>query len=58
MLVKNSDVWYSEYHSEDDVKLSFKIDEVLHTEQSPFQKIQIFKTKPLGTSWSWMDTCR
>jgi spermidine synthase len=48
MLVKNSDVWYSEYHSEDDVKLSFKIDEVLHTEQSTFQAIQIFKNETFG----------
>lgn len=48
MLVKNSDVWYSEYHSEDDVRLSFKIDEVLHTEQSPFQKIQLFKNETFG----------
>jgi len=48
MLVKNSDVWYSEYHSEDDVKLSFKIEEVLHTEQSDFQFIQIFKNETFG----------
>ncbi len=48
MLLKNNDLWYSEYYMDDDVKLSLNIEEVLHTEQSPFQKIQIFKNKTFG----------
>ncbi len=48
MLLKNSDLWYSEYYMDDDVKLSLNIKEVLHTEQSPFQKIQIFNNKTFG----------
>jgi len=48
MLIKNSDLWFSEYYMEDDVKLSLKIGEVLHTEQSPFQKVQVFKNDTFG----------
>lgn len=48
MLIKNSDLWFSEYYMEDDVKLSLKIGEVLHTEQSPFQKVQMFKNETFG----------
>jgi len=48
MLVKNSDIWYSEYHVEDDVKLSFKIEEMLHVEQSDFQQIQLFHNDTFG----------
>ena len=48
MLIKNNDLWYSEYHSEDDVKLSLKIADVLHSEQSPFQRIEIFRNETFG----------
>lgn len=48
MLTKNHDLWFSEYYMDDDVKLSLKIDEVLHVEQSPFQKIQIFRNETFG----------
>ena len=42
MLLKNCDLWFSEYYIDDDVKLSLKIDEVLHVEQTPFQKLEMF----------------
>lgn len=48
MLIKNNDIWFSEYYSEDDVKLSLKISELLHTEQTPFQKLQIFRNDTFG----------
>ncbi|WP_037373016.1 polyamine aminopropyltransferase [Anaerovorax odorimutans] len=48
MLIKNNDLWFSEYYMEDDVKLSLKIDEILYAERSPFQKIEIFKNKTFG----------
>ncbi|MGI6731766.1 MAG: polyamine aminopropyltransferase [Anaerovoracaceae bacterium] len=48
MLEKNHDIWYSEYYMDDDVKLSLKLSEILHVEQSPFQKIQIFKNETFG----------
>lgn len=48
MLEKNNDFWYSEYHSEDDVKLSFKIGAMLHSEQSLFQKIHLFQNETYG----------
>lgn len=48
MLEKNHDVWFSEYYMDDDVKLSLKIDEILHVEQSPFQKIHIFRNETFG----------
>ena len=48
MLLKNSDLWYSEYYMDDDVKLSLKIDEVLLTEQTPFQKLEMFRNYGLG----------
>lgn len=48
MLEKNNDFWYSEYHSEDDVKLSFKLETMLHTEQSLFQRIHLFHNETFG----------
>lgn len=48
ILSKNHDLWFSEYYMDDDVKLSLKIDEVLHVEQSPFQKIEIFRNETFG----------
>ena len=48
MLLKNHDIWYSEYYMDDDVKLSLKLGEILHVEQSPFQKIQLFKNETFG----------
>lgn len=48
MLMKNSDLWFSEYYMDDDVKLSLNIDEVLHVEQSPFQKIEMFHNQTFG----------
>lgn len=48
MLEKNHDVWFSEYYMDDDVKLSLKVDEILHVEQSPFQKIHIFRNQTFG----------
>lgn len=48
LLEKNHDIWFSEYYMDDDVKLSLKLDEILHVEQSPFQKIQIFRNETFG----------
>jgi spermidine synthase len=48
MLNKNHDLWFSEYYMDDDVKLSLKIDEILHVEQSPFQKIQLYRNETFG----------
>lgn len=48
MLEKNHDLWFSEYYMDDDVKLSLKISEILHVEQSPFQKIELFKNETFG----------
>ncbi|MDD2483599.1 MAG: polyamine aminopropyltransferase [Eubacteriales bacterium] len=48
ILSKNHDIWYSEYYMDDDVKLSLNLEEILHVEQSPFQKIQLFKNKTFG----------
>jgi spermidine synthase len=33
---------------DDDVKLSLKIDEVLHVEQTPFQKLEMFRNETFG----------
>lgn len=44
------DIWYSEFHSpKGDVKFSLKVDEVLWSEQSPFQKIVFMKNNTFGT---------
>lgn len=48
MLEKNHDIWFSEYYIDDDVKLSLKLSEILHVEQSPFQNIKIFKNETFG----------
>ncbi len=48
MLQKNHDFWFSEYYMDDDVKLSLKIEEILHVEQSPFQKIHMLKNETFG----------
>lgn len=41
-------MWFSEYYMDDDVKLSLKIGEILHVEQSPFQDIRIYKNDTFG----------
>ena len=41
------DVWYSEYCMKD-VKLSYEVD-ILYTEKTPFQKLNIMKNKTFGT---------
>ena len=41
------DLWYSEYCMED-VKLSYKV-EYLHSEQTPFQKLEIMRNNTFGT---------
>jgi spermidine synthase len=48
MLLKNHDFWFSEYYMDDDVKLSLKVSEILHTEQSPFQMVQMMKNETFG----------
>ena len=42
-----SDIWYSEYCMED-VKMSYKVD-IIHSEQTPFQKLSIMKSDTFGT---------
>ena len=41
------DLWYSEY-CERDVKVSYKVD-FLHSEQTPFQKLEILRNDTFGT---------
>lgn len=48
MLLKNHDFWFSEYYMDDDVKLSLKVSEILHVEQSPFQMVQMMKNETFG----------
>ncbi len=42
------DLWYTEYHTED-VRFSIRVTEQLHSEQSPFQKIDFFRSETFGT---------
>ena len=48
MIIKNHDMWASEYYAEDSVKQSIKVDEFLHYEQSPFQLVQVFRNDTMG----------
>lgn len=41
------DFWYSEFHTEN-VKLSIKVDKQLHSEQSEFQRIDVFQSPEFG----------
>ncbi|MCL1917585.1 MAG: polyamine aminopropyltransferase [Peptococcaceae bacterium] len=41
------ELWYSEKHS-DDLKLSMRIKESLHTEKTPFQELAVLDTVPYG----------
>lgn len=45
--MREFDYWYSEYMN-DNVKLSFEMDEIIHVEKSDFQKITIFRNKDFG----------
>ncbi|MEG1501632.1 MAG: polyamine aminopropyltransferase [Clostridiales bacterium] len=47
MLRINHDLWYSEYCS-DEVKMSYQVNEVLWTEQTPFQKAVFMKNDTFG----------
>lgn len=42
------DLWYSEFHT-DDVKFSIKVERHLHSEQTPFQRIDFFESATFGT---------
>lgn len=42
------ELWFTENHS-DNVRFSIKVDEHLHTEQSEFQRIDVFKSYEFGT---------
>lgn len=42
------DIWYSEYHAED-VRFSLKVIEHLHGEQTPFQRIDFYRSATFGT---------
>jgi spermidine synthase len=46
--MKNLDLWYSENWTED-CKFSVKVTEHLHTEETPFQTIDFFKSETFGT---------
>jgi len=46
-FTKIHDLWFSEYYMGDDVKMSYKVD-VLHTEQTPYQKLVIMKNNSHG----------
>ena len=41
------DLWFSEFHAAG-VKLSIKVDKQLHTEQSDFQRIDVFESEEFG----------
>ena len=41
------DLWFSEYHTKN-VKLSIKVDRQLHSEQSDFQRIDVFESEEYG----------
>ncbi len=48
LLSKNGDLYYSEYRVDYDVKFSYRIDDVLYTEETPFQELQIFHNQTFG----------
>ncbi len=41
------DLWFSEYHTKN-VKLSIKVNRQLHSEQSDFQRIDVFESEEFG----------
>ena len=41
------DLWFSEFHAQG-VKLSIKVDKQLHSEQSDFQRIDVFQSEEFG----------
>lgn len=48
VIIKNHDLWATEYYAEDSVKQSLKVDEILHYEQSPFQLVELFRNETMG----------
>lgn len=46
-LQKNSDLWYAEYYTEDDVKFCVKVN-ILYEKQTPFQKLCIMENETFG----------
>lgn len=49
LLTKNGDLYFSEYRVDNDVKFSYRIDEVLHAEETEFQDLQVFHNRTFGT---------
>jgi len=53
--VKYLELWFSEYQTKN-VKLSFRIKEVLYTKQSQYQKIAVYETEDYGRLLTLDDT--
>lgn len=49
------ELWFSEYQTKN-VKLSFRIKEVLYTKQSSYQKIAVYETEDFGRILTLDDT--
>lgn len=48
MMHEMADLWFNEYHVKDSVKLGLNIQEILHTEDTPFQKLQMYRNDTFG----------
>lgn len=48
MMHEMADLWFNEHHVTDSVKLGLNIQEILHTEKTPFQELQIYRNETFG----------
>lgn len=48
MMHEMSDLWFSEHHVTGSVKLSLNVQEILHTEKTPFQDLQMYRNDTFG----------
>ncbi len=48
MMNEMADLWFNEHHVINSVKLGLNIQEILHTEITPFQKLEMYKNDTFG----------
>ncbi|WP_331654425.1 polyamine aminopropyltransferase [Aminipila sp.] len=48
MMHEMADLWFNEHHVINSVKLGLNIQEILHTEITPFQKLEMYKNDTFG----------
>ncbi|WP_330586678.1 class I SAM-dependent methyltransferase [Aminipila terrae] len=48
MMHEMADLWFNEHHVLNSVKFGLNIQEILHTEKTPFQQLEMYRNDTFG----------